>query len=84
MNAEEKSKICGRLSCFNAPHSTPALESSIHFLQVIENVCLDGGKFEKDSFEKNAKSFQVRLLLCFVPENRQNQKHDTRMVNFRP
>ncbi|GFY00957.1 hypothetical protein TNCV_1363631 [Trichonephila clavipes] len=25
MNAEEKSNICGRLSCFNAPHSTPAL-----------------------------------------------------------
>ncbi|GFW71222.1 hypothetical protein TNCV_536401 [Trichonephila clavipes] len=34
MNAEEKSNICDRLSCFNAPHSTPA--SSIRFQEVIE------------------------------------------------
>ncbi|GFX13876.1 uncharacterized protein TNCV_3421871 [Trichonephila clavipes] len=25
MNTEEKSNICDRLSCFNVPHSTPAL-----------------------------------------------------------
>ncbi|GFV47666.1 uncharacterized protein TNCV_1708621 [Trichonephila clavipes] len=36
MNAEEKSNICDRLSCFNAPHSTPGFESSIRFLEIIE------------------------------------------------
>ncbi|GFT27147.1 hypothetical protein TNCV_40141 [Trichonephila clavipes] len=33
MNAEEKSNICERLPCFNAPHSS---ESTIRFLEVIE------------------------------------------------
>ncbi|GFU62675.1 uncharacterized protein TNCV_3442771 [Trichonephila clavipes] len=63
MNAEEKSNICDRLACFNAPHSMPALRIFHSFSGSQRNTYVLKTNCTKvfDTFYQHLKSTSVTL-----------------------